>query len=202
MTPSGTTQTPEQPDKEVEAALWRERCDGQILTTSGPQEVQRTRTSIALIFSKIRSVSDTIQGADKELSDWASSLSGQADFFLEHLRQAELSSLVWTLEHLCPRWRSAAPRVMPPELCGWLSVRNCFLFLVSSVVLTICSRIAEILDNQVHLSTMCAVNAPVTQSSSVLLPLADELEWNYSSEQIRRSTFPPMTPRTMHMPGQ
>lgn len=101
MTPSGTTQTPEQPDKEVEAALWRERCDGQILTTSGPQEVQRTRTSIAMICSKICSVVDTIQGADKELSDWASSLSGQADFFLEHLRPAELSSLVWTLEHLC-----------------------------------------------------------------------------------------------------
>ena len=54
-----------------------------------------------MICSKICSVVDTIQGADKELSDWASSLSGQADFFLEHLRPAELSSLVWTLEHLC-----------------------------------------------------------------------------------------------------
>ena len=105
-----TAQTLEQPDKEAEATLWRKRCAEleahlEILTAStNPPTFEHRTQEARTVWKTVVNICDavkTIDGADKELSNWALSLSRHAGFFMKHLRQVELSSLVWTLENIC-----------------------------------------------------------------------------------------------------
>lgn len=179
---ASAAQTLKQPDKKAEATLWRERCARleahlDVLTASrdGPmseyrsQEAQKIRTPIVKICRTV----NTIQGADKELSEWASLLLRQAGFLLEHLRNIELSSLVWTLEHI---WNTLEVCRTSLDVIGALRVavsqRKLFL-LMSFVALTLRSLDAEVLDNQIHLSTMCAVLLVSLNLPPSLSPPAD-----------------------------